>query len=838
MRPSNHQHNGQLLLFLMAMVVTPGMSANPRKGPLQPMTLSSTEGADIPIYLFEFTASNNAVKLFKVIGETYGKFFILDSWLVCNMTLDREEQASYKLQIVGVNENDETFEGPEFVNIKVGDVNDNAPTFTKVEYTGVVRQNSRPGKSFMRVTAVDLDDPETPNGKIMYSISQQVPISHGAVYFQIDNETGAISTTESGYKSLDPLNEDAYQLIVNAQDLAALSLGTNTKVKITVKENLWKSPGEIKLMENSTDPHPKIITQVEWNEPGAIFELKPKDKMAYPKFPFEIDANGNISVTEPLDREEIDQYVLLVYALDEIREPLEDPLQIMITVEDINDNRPVCDKAVTMIEVQENENIGSPIGVLKATDRDEPGTINSLLNYVILDQQPKNPEDHMFTINDFSGEIKRYKGTLQKQITPEYILKILVTDKSGDKAGLTTECIANISVIDINDMVPIFEKSEYGPITLPEDTPLDTVLIEIQAVDNDEPFTGSSEILYNVIEGGINGTFKIITEESTNKGMVQLAKPLNFEEYSSYNLTISATNSEPLVEGVVYNSSSFAILTIHVTDSDELPQFSKSTYTKWIFENASKGDSVLKVEAKDPEGGGVSYRLNDPDDRFRIDSETGEIFVKGELDREEKGYYEVNAIAMEEGHPQKSSTVKIGIYLKDVNDNAPKLAAVSSSFSICLPAKEEEKVTIYAEDDDTAYGAPFKFSTDGISGKKINIEQINATHASVAMMFGPHTEEIEYKIPLKITDNGSPPLQGNSIIAVNICKCVEGNRCFIPLTDQPGPSKVALAVGILVGTFAVIGLILAVVLLRMKRRKSDKIDPKAARNEKETIPLA
>ncbi|GCB63268.1 hypothetical protein scyTo_0011590 [Scyliorhinus torazame] len=820
------------------MVVTTGISAQSRKGPLKQMEFTTTEGVDIPIYFFEFTPTDNAVKEFKITGNTYGKFTIFESWLICNTTLDREEQEIYTLQIEGVNEIGDTIEGPESVNIVVVDINDNPPTFEKEEYMGVVRQNSRPGKPFMRVNAIDLDDPKTPNGKIKYSISQQIPISHNAVYFQIDNETGAISTTETGYQSLDPLNENAYKLIVNAKDLADLSLGSNTKVMITVKENLWKSPGEIEIIENSTDPHPKIITQVEWNEPGAIYELKPKDKMAYPKFPFAIDANGNISVTEPLDREEISQYLLLVYALDENRVPLENPLEILIIVKDINDNHPVCDKAVTMIEVQENEAVGSLIGTVKASDSDEEGTSNSFLKYALLDQDPKVPEDNMFTVDDFSGEIKRFKGHLQKKNTPQYNLKVLVTDLIGETGGLTTECMVNVSVIDINDMVPIFEQSKYGPVTFTEDTPLDTVLIEIQATDNDEPFTGSSEILYKVTEGDTSGTFEIRTDESTNRGIVHLAKPFNFEEYSFYNLTISATNPEPLVKGVEYNSSSFAFLIINVTDNDEPPQFSQNLYHKWLFENASKGDSVLILEAKDPEGGEVRYELNDPDERFRIDSKTGEIFVNDELDMEKKRLYEIQAIAMEKDHPEKSSTVVITIHLRDINDNAPKLAEASSFFFICLPAEGEEHVIIHAEDDDVEFGPPFTFSADAISGKKIKIEQINGTHSSVTLAFGSHSEEIKYSIPLKITDNGSPPLQGNSIMTVAICKCTKEHKCYIALEHQSGPSKVGLAVGILLGTFAVIGVILAVVFLRTKPKKSDKIDPKAARNANETIPLA
>ncbi|XP_067887699.1 cadherin-17 isoform X2 [Heterodontus francisci] len=840
---SSQPQRDKLFLLSVAMVLTTGINANFPKGPLRTMELSTTEGHDSPFILYQFTTTSTAVKSFQITGAADSTFYFENNnWLSCNVTLDREQQATYKLQIVGLNEKQETVEGPFTVTIIVQDKNDNVPKFTKEEYEGVVRQNSRPGKPFMSVHATDLDDPETPNAKIEYSISQQIPNNDNIMFFQIDDQTGAISTTDEGYKSLDPTTIISYQLIVVAKDLAPLSLSMNAIVKITVKENLWKSPGNIEIVENSTDPHPKKITQVQWNEPGAIFELKPKDKMAYPTFPFVIDASGNISVTKPLDREEISEYVLLAYALDEKRVPLENPLEIVIIVEDINDNHPVCEHAVTLIEVQENEDMGSDIGVVSATDMDEEGTLNAVLSYKILDQDPKIPEDKMFNIDNFSGKIQRFKGHLNKKNTQGYILKVLVTDLMGSERGLSTECIVNISVIDINDMIPIFEKSEYGPITLPENISLDTVLLEIQATDNDEPFTGSSEILYNVVKGDENGTFKIITEESTNKGMVQLVKPLNFEECSTYTLKIAATNPEPLVAGVEYNSSSFTFLIVNVTDTDEPPYFLESSYQQWIFENASKGDTLLKVEAKDPEGAGVRYGLtSDPHNWFRIDPKTGEIFVNNKLDMEKERYYNIRVIAMEEDDHKKSSAVEISIYLKDINEHPPKLAKDSSSFFICLPAEEEKKVIIHAVDDDAVIGSPFKFSIRQNPGTKWKIEPINGTHAYVTMKFGPHKEETDYKTLVTITDSGSPPLEGKTFIAVKVCKCTDAKVCFIQVDTESGPSRVALAVGILLGTFAVIGLILAVIFLKMRRKKNGKkvkTDPKAAQTGNETIPLA
>lgn len=52
------------------------------------------------------------------------------------------------------------------------------------------------------------------------------------------------------------------------------------------------------------------------------------------------------------------QYIFFVAAKDQDGDMLARPLTVTVIVEDINDNPPVCDKALTKFEVQENEVIG------------------------------------------------------------------------------------------------------------------------------------------------------------------------------------------------------------------------------------------------------------------------------------------------------------------------------------------------------------------------------------------------------------------------------------------------------------------------------------------------
>lgn len=72
-----------------------------------------------------------------------------------------------------------------------------------------------------------------------------------------------------------------------------------------------------------------------------------------------------------------------------------------------------------------------------------------------------------------------------------------------------------------------------------------------------------------------------------------------------FNLVISATNPEPLVQGVQYNSSSLATFNVVVTNVDEPPVFQKPVFKTEVSEDIPVNTLVMKVEAYDPEGDSV-----------------------------------------------------------------------------------------------------------------------------------------------------------------------------------------------------------------------------------------
>uniref|UniRef100_A0A8C9IM19 Cadherin-17 n=1 Tax=Piliocolobus tephrosceles TaxID=591936 RepID=A0A8C9IM19_9PRIM len=496
----------------------------------------------------------------------------------------------------------------------------------------------------------------------------------------------------------------------------------------------------------------QIIFQFKANPPAVTFELTGETDNT-----FKIEREGLLYYTRTLDRETRSTHNLQVAALDANGAIVEGPVPITIEVKDVNDNRPTFLQSKYEGSVRQNSRPGNSIGTLTAHDRDEENTANSLLNYRIVEQTPKLPMDGLFLIQTYAGMLQLAKQSLKRQDTPQYNLTIEVSDKD-----FKTLCFVQINVIDINDQIPIFEKSDYGNLTLAEDTNVGSTILTIQATDADEPFTGSSKILYHIIKGDSEGRLGVDTDPHTNTGYVIIKKPLDFETAAVSNIVFKAENPEPLVFGVTYNASSFAKFTLFVTDVNEAPEFSQYVFQAKVSEDVAIGTKLGNVTAKDPEGLDISYSLRgDTRGWLKIDHVTGEIFSVAPLDREAGSPYRVQVVATEVGRSSLSSVSQFHLILTDVNDNPPRLAKDYTDLFFCHPLSAPGSLIFEATDDDqhSFRGPHFTFSLASESLQNDwQVSKINGTHARLSTR---HTdfEEREYVVLIHVNDGGRPPLE-------------------------------------------------------------------------------
>ncbi|KAI3351741.1 hypothetical protein L3Q82_020581 [Scortum barcoo] len=127
-----------------------------------------------------------------------------------------------------------------------------------------------------------------------------------------------------------------------------------------------------------------------------------------------------------------------------------------------------------------------------------------------------------------------------------------------------------------------------------------------------------------------------------------------------------------------------------------MPQDRRHFQQVQVVENANIGTALLTLTATDLDdsvNGQIVYsftergRLN-PDSKFALNDETGEITVKDNIDYEENQAYEIRVQARDKGNPPRSAHSKVLVEVIDVNDNAPEIS-VSSLMS---PVKEDAEI--------------------------------------------------------------------------------------------------------------------------------------------------
>uniref|UniRef100_A0A4W3IZG7 Cadherin domain-containing protein n=1 Tax=Callorhinchus milii TaxID=7868 RepID=A0A4W3IZG7_CALMI len=394
--------------------------------------------------------------------------------LFATMSFDRETQDLYELKVNVTDAMGEELAPLISIDIRILDQNDNAPRFLRPSYSASVHQGAKPGFSIVSVTATDPDDPSLPNADLRYTIFTQHPAPTADLMFQIHRMSGVVSVSEEGAVSLDPSRVDEYQLAVEVKDMGDQKLGHFTRVNVTIRvtENIWLPPPAVTVSENHAGPYPMVISKVQWNADGARYQLeRPHGQLAEP---FSIGDDGN-ALSLPLP------YLLLISAVDKAGMLYDEPLELTVTVSDVNDNAPACFPHSYRALLRETAPEGTELVTLGAVDADDPSTENAHLSFRLVRQTPLAPGDPVFTVTP-SGLVTLATAA-HNRTAARYSLNITVTDRGGEEGGLWAECLVTVEVEEVNDHAPAFPQQQYGPFTVREDTGLASPIATLNASD-------------------------------------------------------------------------------------------------------------------------------------------------------------------------------------------------------------------------------------------------------------------------------------------------------------------------------------------------------------------
>ncbi|KAJ0002295.1 hypothetical protein NQD34_002091 [Periophthalmus magnuspinnatus] len=695
-----------------------------------------------------------------VTGDDEGIFGVDSQFLYAIKPLDREKQPT------SVHRQSFT------VEVFVIDKNDNVPTFIQESMRGSVQLGLLKGIPFMQVEAMDRDDRNTPHAELRFSLLEQTPRIPYRQMFSIDPLSGEVALTEEGASALDPEMCGRYKLSVMVKDMAgkANAFFTTGIVTVEVTGNSWASPDPVRLQENLPGPYPIPISQVKWSGSQAEYSLEGE----FPEMLFTISREGVIYLNAPLDRETQDQFLISIVVERPDGREIAKPVELRVMVGDANDNRPTFPQAQYHTVVKE---LAARVG-----------------------QIPESPRA-LFRVDRDSGVISVQADSMEGT-APQYTLTITAEDAKARARVVVT-------VQDENNNPPVFSQHEYGPYHIPEDAPVGTTVTAIVARDADVRGGDSWQVNYRMESGNEEEVFSLVTDRQTNEVSLVLSKVLDFERESEYILVLSAKNPVALVRLLRgrYGSQSTATVSIYVDDVNEGPILSQSHYEVTVREGEEPGRVIASIRGYDPDSHPIRYSLQgDTKKYFSIGKYSGELKTVQALDREENSTYTMEVIAVDGRNSSLSASTLVTVHILDVNDNSPVLVGDYSWKYLCTPRWEDQALVLASRDSDgPQHGGRLNFSlrSDATVRRNWKLTPINDTHTNLSLNI-PYLPPEVYTVPFTISDSSSPPRSTFINLPVTVCPCNIRGNCKIAAKKLQGMPTIQSAVGILLGTFAVI----------------------------------
>ncbi|XP_028314861.1 protocadherin gamma-A10-like [Gouania willdenowi] len=470
---------------------------------------------------------------------------------------------------------------------------------------------------------------------------------------------------------------------------------------------------------------------------------------------------GDLLVQERMDREGLCAKKASCVVKQEL--VLENPLElhrINIRVQDINDNSPKFTAEIITFEIRESADKGERFLLDEAQDGDIGE--NAVQSYSL--QQ----NDHFKLNVQSKGSGRKYgELVLDKELDREdkKEMMLLLTALDGGSPQRSGTVVIHVTVLDANDNAPVFSQSVYKA-SLPENSPLDTLVITVSATDADEGINGEVKYKFNHDADEI----QVFTLNSET-GEVRVAAAIDYEKESSYEFQISAKDG--------LGQPSYVTLIIDITDvNDNAPVIHVKSLTNPIPENVSPGTEVgiINVQDRDSEKNrqvrcslqqGVPFKLVPSIKNYYS------VVSTGQLDREVVSDYNITITATDEGSPPLSSSKSLHLSVADINDNPPVFEEESYSAYVSENNKAGSTLcSVTARDPDWRQNGTVIYSLLAAEVNGAPVSSYVSVNGDTGVIHAVRSFDYEqlrsFKVQLMARDNGSPPLSSNVSVSVFI----------------------------------------------------------------------
>ncbi|NWT05623.1 PCDC2 protein, partial [Mionectes macconnelli] len=378
-----------------------------------------------------------------------------------------------------------------------------------------------------------------------------------------------------------------------------------------------------------------------------------------------------------------------------------------------------------------------------------------------------------------------------------------------------------VEIQDINDNDPVFPSSQ-ARLEISESVAAGARFPLESAQD---PDVGINSLQTYQLSANPNFALDVQTRVDGSKyAELVLEKELDREEQRELNLVLTA------LDGGSPPRSAHVQIYIDVVDAnDNAPVFNQSTYKASVRENTPSGTLVARISAYDlddgPNGDIVySFSSHTPvkvRELFALDSTTGELRIKGQLDYEEAKLYEIYLQAKDKGVVPGVAHCKVLVEVVDVNDNAPEVTVTSvyspvpedaapgtvvallsvtdsdshdngqDSYDVYVLENNMPGIPILnvsATDPDLGRNAHLSytlFQGDPAVGHLFSINRENGTLYLLTSL--DHEDQVEFNMVVQVQDSGFPPLATNVSVSVFVTD-VNDNA---PTVLYPQPNSTA-----------------------------------------------
>ncbi|XP_064829725.1 protocadherin beta-15-like isoform X8 [Oncorhynchus masou masou] len=473
-------------------------------------------------------------------------------------------------------------------------------------------------------------------------------------------------------------------------------------------------------------------------------------------------STGELIVAERIDREGLCGKKASCVLKQEL--VLENPLElhrISLHVQDINDNSPQFTDDFITFEIGESAYKGARFSLDEAHDADIGQ--NMVQSYTL-----ERNENFVLNVNTKTGGRKYAELVLDKELDREqqHELKLLLTAVDGGTPQRSGTVVIHVTVLDANDNAPVFNQAVYKA-SLPENSPLDTVVVTVSATDADDGANG--EVTYNFDH--VSDEYVHLFSLDHKTGEVRIIGKVDYEEASSYELQIRAKDGAGL--------TSYSFLIIEITDvNDNAPVIYLQSLTNPIPENASPGTEVgiINVQDRDSENNRqvrCSIQQNLPFKLVPSIKNYYSLVTTGKLDRELVSDYNITITATDEGSPPLSSSKSVQLSVADVNDNPPVFEEQSYKAHVTENNKPGSSVcSVTARDPDWRQNGTVIYSLlpGEVNGVPVSsLFSVNGDRGVIHAVRSFDYEQFKsFKVHVVARDNGSPPLSSNVTVSVFI----------------------------------------------------------------------